>query len=216
MPEETVKRCPACADVVGSEARKCPHCGELLADFKECPHCLERVRLVAKACRFCGFAFPEAPALPRSGDLRRALEGAIIDVAAPSGGEAPGESGIDFTVGATPLGSFFCNRSITGLVLAPMLRVTEHEVTLKSWSLLGLRSYEQRVPTARVASVRLVLGLFWGGIVIETFGGATGDIEITGLNKTEARDMAAIIEDNVLRRVPAQSQESHHAVRAEP
>lgn len=79
------------------------------------------------------------------------------------------------------------------------MRVTAQELIVRSWSMLGLRSFEQRVPVSRVASVRMTLGVFWGGVVIETFGGNVGEIELLGLNKAEARDIVFLLQKYVLR-----------------
>lgn len=103
-----------------------------------------------------------------------------------------------YTVGATPLGGLFCNRSVTGLVLPAEFHVTSNDIELRYWSLLGLRAFEQRTPLSRVASVRLVMGIFWGSILVETIGGPEAEIEIRGLRKGEARDMVGLIEERVL------------------
>ena len=51
-----------------------------------------------------------------------------------------------------------------------------------------------------MTSVRLETGIVWGSLVIETMGGPDADIEIRGLERLEARTMAAIIKEHVLPR----------------
>lgn len=196
--------CPSCAAAVSPDALKCGACGELLRDYKECPECFERVRLNAARCRYCGFGFPAAPDITAQGELQRVLSG-DLEAGSPADAEA---SEIDFTIGATSLGGFVCHHSLTALFRPPEMRVTDQEINLKSWSMLGLRSVEQKIPTSRITSVRLVLGVQWGAIVIETFGGGTADFEICGLDKQEARDMVTILEQHVLRNVPVQRLDS--------
>lgn len=199
MTEFDATNCPACRSAVAPGAVRCPSCSELLRDYKECPGCAERVRQAARVCRFCSYRFPEPRPQQPEVQLPRVIRGEALDQAAFEEPVAPNDD-IDFSISATPIGGFFCNQSPTSLLMPPGLRVTAHEVNIRVWSMLGLRSSEQKIPLSRVTSVRLTLGVLWGSIVIETFGGGIADFELRGLNKTEARDMVAILEQHVLRR----------------
>ena len=81
--------------------------------------------------------------------------------------------------------------------MAPELFVSPTDIEFHSWSLFGLRSYDQKIPISRITSVRLVQGIFWGSIVIETFGGPVSELELRGMNKREAQDLARIIDEYV-------------------
>jgi hypothetical protein len=49
----------------------------------------------------------------------------------------------------------------------------------------------------KIASVRYMSGVIWGGIVIETFGGAMGDLVMGGLDKPKANETAQLLEQIV-------------------
>jgi hypothetical protein len=189
--------CTSCGATIPPGAERCASCGELAKNFKQCPECYERVKLQAARCRFCKFEFPlSEPA--QTANLNSVLTG--FDSGDTT---SPADFGdIDFTICATSLGGLFCNHSLTAVVRPPEMRVTDREINLKSWSVFGLRSIEQKIPTSRITSVRLVLGVQWGAIVVETFGGGMADYEICGLKKREARDMADVLEKYVLRNSP--------------
>lgn len=196
--EQTV--CPVCRQSIRSDAVKCEHCRELLRDYKECPKCYERVRLQAKVCRYCKHDFPE-PAPP----LESAALTGILRADGLSPVAAPRREEIDYTIAARPEGGFFCGYSPTALMAPSRMRVTSTEISIRTWDMLGLRSFGNTIPISRVSSVRLMLGIFWATIVVETFGG-TGDYELCGLNKREASDMVEIIERYVLQTASANGQ----------
>ena len=50
--------------------------------------------------------------------------------------------------------------------------------------------HHQEIQVSRVASVRYTRGVFWGGILVETFGGSAEDISEKGLRQEDAREMA--------------------------
>ena len=92
------------------------------------------------------------------------------------------------------MGAMITEPSLTALFFPPVLTVTGAEVRIQKWSFWGLRTYRQSLSTERIASVRFLKGIFWGGIVIETYGGSSADLVITGLRKNEAQDTADLLE----------------------
>jgi predicted amidophosphoribosyltransferase len=183
MSNITFMQCPACEQEISARALKCSYCGELLRDYRECPQCAERVRSRARTCRYC--AQPLAPVIP-------VIAGDPGDESA-----APAVVPPAYLAASTPLGALFCHRSLTGLILPPELFVTATDVEMHWWSLFGMRSFDQKVPFSRVTSVRLVQGIFWGSILLETFGGPVAELELRGMNKREARDLAKVIDEYV-------------------
>jgi hypothetical protein len=91
---------------------------------------------------------------------------------------------------ATRLGAFFTSGGITGLFLPPFISVSKGRIQIRKWSILGLRRHHQEIQVSRVASVRYTKGVFWGGILVETFGGSAEDIAEKGLRQDDARQMA--------------------------
>lgn len=166
--------CPDCQEELPEEARRCRACGRWLRDCKACPQCGETVLEVARVCRFCEYDFVADP-------LRRPRPAELVE-------------GLPHTLSATPLGGMLCESSITALFIPPRIVIGEKEIVLTKWTWLGLRTYEQKVSLERVASVRLLSGVIWAGLVIETFGGSISDLGITGLDKSEARETAALLE----------------------
>jgi len=156
------------------EARRCRACGRWLRDARPCPQCGETVLEVARVCRFCGYDF-------------------IADPLNRSSGVEPVE-GLPHTLMATPLGGMICEASVTALFLPPRMRIGEDEVVVTKWSWLGLRTYEQKVAVARVASVRLHLGIIWADLVLETFGGSIAALGLSGLDKKEAQETVRLLE----------------------
>ena len=184
MSNSTFTQCQACDQEVSARALKCSYCGELLRDFRECPHCAERIRASARSCRHCGQVLN--PGFP------------VIRDVTPRATGATRERPDSYLAASTPLGALFCHRSLTGLVMAPELFVSPTDVELHSWSLFGLRSFDQRIPISRITSVRLVQGIFWGSIVIETYGGGpVAEIELRGMSKREAQILSRIIDEYV-------------------
>ena len=59
---------------------------------------------------------------------------------------------------------------------------------------LGLRTMDQKLQVSRIASVRAIDGVIWGGLVVETYGGSSADLAINGLDKREAKETAKLIE----------------------
>jgi hypothetical protein len=165
--------CPFCRGEVEPEASKCPHCLSRIKEFKICPDCLESVAEEASVCRFCGHRWKMDVDEARS----RASRNDVLK-----------------QIWADNLGAMVTEPSITALFFPPELTITRAEAHLVKWSFMGLRTYRQRISTERIASVRTLRGVFWSGIVIETYGGSSSDLVITGLRKKEAQETAALLE----------------------
>ena len=97
-----------------------------------------------------------------------------------------------------PSGRFFgaciTEVSITALLFPPVLTATPTEIHIRRRMFFGLRTMDQKLAVSRVASVRAVDGIIWGALVVETYGGSSADLAISGLDKAEAKDTAALIE----------------------
>jgi hypothetical protein len=165
--------CPLCRGEVHPAAIVCEHCGGRLSHFKICPRCAEQVHEDAQLCRFCQYDFDREAERQK---LLRALE------ANPH------------CLTANPLGVLFTEMSITGLFFPPELEIRGGDVVLRRWSLFGLRRLDQRIPIRRIASARMLTGVIWGGLMIETFGGALSDLVMHGLDREQAAETAALLE----------------------
>ena len=170
-PIETTGLCPFCRTAVDSDASKCPNCQSVIGEYIICPDCRESASSQASVCRHCGHRFE----------------------ADPAGAQAARDE-ILCQVWADCMGAMITEPSLTALFFPPVLTVTAAEVRIQKWSFWGLRTYRQRLSTERIASVRFLKGIFWGGIVIETYGGSSADLVITGLRKNEAQDTAELLE----------------------
>jgi Double zinc ribbon len=169
-------RCPMCRGEVEPDAIRCQHCGDLLAHFKICPRCAEKVHEDAQTCRHCSHDF-EREAERRS--IARAL------------------SANPHHLVANPFGVLFSEMSLTGLFFPPELTISGDEVKLTRWTMLGLRRLDQRISTRKIASVRYLSGVIWGGLMVETFGGALSDLVVHGLDKTKATETARLLEQMI-------------------
>lgn len=174
MPTEAV--CPWCLEPARPGAVKCRHCGSLLARAKVCPRCAETVHEDARVCRACGHDFEREA---QRQDLLRRLN------ARPH------------HLGASPLGVLLSEFSITGFLFPPDIEINGDEILLRRWTTFGLRRLDQRISTRKIASVRCLTGVFYAGLMIETFGGAQGDLVIHGLDKAKAAETAALLEQIV-------------------
>ena len=67
-------------------------------------------------------------------------------------------------------------------------------------TLFGLRTYDQKISINKIASVRYLSGVIWGGISIESFGGAISNILINGLDKEEAQKTVSILDEIISKR----------------
>jgi hypothetical protein len=166
------RTCPFCQASIHTEALKCPFCHSVVGDYKICPDCRESAPHEAVVCRYCAHRWP-----------------------GPEEDATPEEEAILAHVWSDSLGAMIVEPSITALFFPPELTVSSSEARIRKWSLMGMRTYRQRITLERVASVRYLKGVFWGGIVIETYGGSSSDLVIGGLRKKEAREVADLLED---------------------
>ncbi len=165
--------CPVCQGGVSPGAIRCPHCGDPLAHFKVCARCAEKIHEDAQVCRHCGHDFEREA--ERMSVIRR-LQSETHRLV------------------ASPVGVLFSEFSITGLFFPPEIEIRGEEILLRRWMLLGLRTLDQRISTKKIASVRCLNGVIWGGLMIETFGGAMGDLVMHGLDKQRASETAHLLE----------------------
>jgi len=156
--------CPHCGGETTPEAAFCRHCSRRVWQTKVCPSCREPIHEEAVVCPYC------TQRVPSERD------------------RAAGE--LHLEVRATHLGAFFTTGNVTGLLLPPVISVSGGRIRVSKWSFLGLRRHHQEIQVSRVASVRYTKGIFWGGILVETFGGSAEDISETGLRQHDAREMA--------------------------
>jgi hypothetical protein len=166
-------RCPMCLGEISPGAIRCRHCGDLVAHFKICPRCAEKVHEDARICHLCAHDF----------ELAERRRGLVRDLHRHP-----------HRLVANPFGVLFSEMSLTGLFFPPELEIHGDEVVLTRWSLLGLRRLDQRISTKKIASVRSLSGVIWGGLMVETFGGAMGDLAMGGLDKTKASETARMLE----------------------
>ena len=132
-------------------------------DFRTCPSCREPVASEATYCPFCTQKVPTERQLAARG--------------------------LELEVRATHIGAFFTG-GLTGLFLPPIITVRGGIITVTKWTILGLRRHQQEINVDRVASVRYTKGIFWGALLIETFGGASEDLTQRGLQQVDALEMA--------------------------
>ena len=156
--------CPHCGGQQQGEFKYCSHCARRVADFKHCPECNEPVSSQAQRCPHCTQQLPHERALAAQA--------------------------LDLEVRATRLGALFTSGSITGVLFPPVIRASNGRITVTKWTLLGLRTHHQEIQVSRVASVRYTKGVFWGALLVETFGGASEDLKEAGLALEDARTMA--------------------------
>lgn len=95
---------------------------------------------------------------------------------------------------SSPLGALLTDQSVTALFYPPIMTITATEIRIRRRQFLGMRTLDSKISISRIASVRVLDGVIWGGLVIETYGGAAGDLAIGGLDKEEARQTAMLIE----------------------
>lgn len=65
------------------------------------------------------------------------------------------------------------------------LREDSVKILQREW--FGLKREEEVISIERIASTRIQFGLIKATVILETFGGATGDLRISGVAKGEAR-----------------------------
>ena len=159
-----IESCPHCGGETVAERTLCRHCGRRVRDFAECPNCKEPVANGASHCPFC------TSTIPTPGEL------AAKD--------------LSFEIEASRFGSAITGGSITSLFFPPIISVSDGRFRVTRWSFFGLRTHQKELQVSRVASVHYTKGVIWGGLLIETFGGAAEDLAEYGLYQDDARNMA--------------------------
>ena len=81
----------------------------------------------------------------------------------------------------------------TKLLIPDTMVITNKDITVTKRKFLGLSNTEENVSLDRIASVRVVNGVIFSGLVLETTGGAVSDVTIGGLPKGVARQVAGHI-----------------------
>jgi len=156
-----MSECPHCLNDIHPLATICGHCNRIAKDHTTCPFCNEPISVKASHCPYC------TNKIPNNSELAiRSIESSIQ---------------------ATRWGMFF-GGSITGIFFPSTLRITNGKIILKKWQFLGLRFTVQEIQVSRVASVEYKKGIFWGGIVIESFAGE--GLDETGLVQMDAKMMS--------------------------
>lgn len=157
------EHCPHCASELPAEAKYCPHCTRIARAYEFCEECGEPIAEAAKRCPHCGQAVrthaAEAPA-----ELRQSLT-------------------------ATRLGAFLCTGNVTALLHPPRVEIAADRVRIFRWSFFGLRVSQHEIQFDRIASVQYTKGIFWGGLLVETYGGASDDVEQPGFDQDGAREL---------------------------
>ncbi len=156
--------CPHCGAETASGVAYCRNCARRVTGFVACEACKEPITRGATFCPYCTQRVPT--------ETDRAL------------------AELQLTVRATNLGAFLTSGRLTSLFLPPIISVSEGRIRVTKWTFLGLRIHQQEIQVSRVASVRYTKGVIWGGILIETFGGAAEDLSEKGLQQEDARTMA--------------------------
>jgi len=174
--EEHTQICPYCAESINPGALVCKWCGKLLQDDRPCPYCGEPILKTAIKCRYCGSSVREK-------DANRQMELSWQTKV------------IDQKLTASPVGAFLLTLSLTNILYPPELSVTHDRIILRRWSLFGLRVFEQKISTRKIASVRFHKGIIWASLTLETHGGAMADLTVPALDPDEAQQLVKLIEE---------------------
>lgn len=175
--EEHSQICPYCMETVNPAALVCRWCGRLLQDDRPCPFCREPIRKNAIKCPHCASTVTDravARVLPRESGEKKV---------------------IDEKVTSSSIGAFLATFSLTAILYPPELHVTQDQIRLRKWTLLGLRTFEQKISTRKIASVRFHKGIIWASLTIETHGGAMADVTVPALDVDEAQRIVGVIEE---------------------
>ena len=156
--------CPHCGSQTKEGHNYCPNCTRIIQHYQNCAMCKEPYSNDARLCPYCQHK-------SITGQERKAAS-------------------LELEVRATRLGALFASNSFTGVLYPPIIKVSQGRINVTKWSFLGLRTHHQDIQVTRVASVRYTDGIIWGGLLIETFGGAAEDLSENGLRQDDAKMMA--------------------------
>lgn len=78
-------------------------------------------------------------------------------------------------------------KSPTKFLMPDQMKLEDDRVTILQREWLGLRREEEVIAVERIASIRLQEGLLKATVILETFGGAKGDLRIGSISKGKAR-----------------------------
>lgn len=170
-------KCPHCLGEIDESAIVCKHCTRLVKEYANCPECAEIISQKAVVCPNCKYDFRTA----EDKNNKNALYEEFI-------------KNLNVTVIANPIGAMLSEASLTALFLPPQIIINGENIVFKKWLLFGLRSFDQKITIQKAASVRILDGIFWAEIIIETFGGAMADFVLKGLDKEEAKRTMQILE----------------------
>ena len=161
--------CPHCGSQTNEGFNYCPACTRMAKDFQTCEKCIEPYANSAEHCPHCQHK-------PASQKEQLAIS-------------------LELEVQATRMGAFLSGGSLTSLFFPPIIKISNGRINVKKWSFFGLRTDYQEIQVTRVASVRYTKGIIWGGLLVETFGGASEDLTEKGLHQEDARQMAEQLKD---------------------
>jgi len=159
-----LKPCPHCFSKKPEEAAYCFSCTRLVHESIACEHCAEPIAVKASRCPYC------TQKVPKRGHQKLA--------------------DISMEVTAHRFGAFLTGGNITSLFKPPVIIVRDGKIMVSKWSFFGLRTHQAEISVDRVASVRYTRGVIWGGILVETFGGAAEDMKEGGLPQEDAKMLA--------------------------
>ncbi len=164
--------CPICRTHLNKGAQRCHFCGHIVKGGVKCPMCSETVWADAQICRYCGTNLKK---LIQKSLRKENLQQRLL-------------------VKANRIGIALIGATITGLLFPPEIEINDEEILIRSWSLFGLRTNEQKISGDRIASVRYFDGIFWSSVTIETMGGAISDLTIHALTKSDGKLVAEAVE----------------------
>jgi len=176
MSADDLGTCPYCGELMNAGVACCRACGRRVREAKRCPFCGEPVPQDALRCYHCSSWLTEK-SLAR---LKSQTTSPVQEV--------------HRKIVASPIGAFLHTLSLTAILYPPEMEVSHDQMRLRRWTLFGLRVFDQKISTRKVASVRFHKGIIWASITLETHGGAMSDLVIPALDVSEAQESVALIE----------------------
>lgn len=86
-------------------------------------------------------------------------------------------------------------KSWTKFFIPDRIEILNDRIVIKKRRWFGLTGTDEEISFSRIASVRLVKGVFTGSVLIETMGGAVRDMEIRAFNKKTAHKVIKLIKE---------------------